>query len=224
MTIRVLVGNDDPIFRAGLGALLEKEPDVSVIGESPGGDEALEAARRLGPDVTLLSTSRSALDSMHPIGQATGPGTDRPIKVILLLTAPRHGDVLRALSAGFRGVLPTNGSPDELLHAIRLVAAGEACVAPATISTRLADLSQAETERQSTPPKALAVLTAREREVFRVLARGISNTEIARELSLSGATVRSHVHHVLAKLGLQSRAQAVAFAYDIGFVRPRLPG
>ncbi|MGH8934286.1 MAG: response regulator transcription factor [Egibacteraceae bacterium] len=208
MSIRVLVCEDDSIMRAGLRALLEREDDVEVVGEAPGGDEALEVAVRLRPDVVLLSSSRPGLDSMR---------LPREIKAILL-ASPHHHDVLGVLSAGFRGVLSAGGSPYELLHAIRLVAAGDAFVAPATICSLFGDLKLSQAETDPGLPEEFDALTPREREVLQLLTRGSSNREIAGELSLSGATVRSHINHLLAKLGLQSRTQAVAYAYENGFV------
>jgi DNA-binding NarL/FixJ family response regulator len=200
VSVRVLVCDDDSIIRASLRTLLEKEPGVEVVGEAPGGDEALEAASRLRPDVALLSSSRPAMDCMR---------LPREVKAILL-TGPDHPDALGASSAGFCGVLSTDGSPRELLHAIQLVAAGDACVAPAAVRALL-EASRAEPSGRERPHGGgFQALTPREREVLRLLTRGRSNKEIADELSLSDATVRSHMHHLLTKLGLQNRTQAVA--------------
>jgi DNA-binding NarL/FixJ family response regulator len=217
MSIRVLVCDDDPVMRAALRALLDKEPDVEVVGEAPGGTEALETARRVRPDVTLLSTSRMTLDGVRVPPQVISPDEEELVKVILL-TAPHHDEAVRALSAGVRGVLSTGGSPHELLHAIRLVAAGDAFVAPPTISRFLQHVQLILHERKSVPPEELDTLTPRELQVLQLLARGRSNAEIAGELFLSDATVRSHVHHLLVKLGLRNRTQAVAFAYENGLM------
>jgi len=218
MSIRVLVCDDDPIIRAGLRALLEREDDVEVVEDAPGGERALEAARRLRPDVALLSSSRPTVTSTGLPDELSGLDADHPVKVILL-TAPHHADALTALSAGCRGVLSTGGSPRELLHAIRLVAAGDTCVAPASIRSMLGDFRPHHTHGGAGSPDELGALTRREGEVLRLLAQGSSNTEIADELSLSGATIRSHVHHLLVKLGLRNRTQAVAFAYESGFLQ-----
>lgn len=218
MRVRVVVCDDDPIMRAGLRAFLENEPDVDVVGEAPSA-QALQAAR-LRPDVVLVRMAGPFEGGVGAMRELGDPEAEQSAKFVLL-TAPAHdGDAVRALGAGFRGVVHSGGSPDELVHAIRLVASGDQLVMPLSVRRLLLDLAQVHDARGSTKPKDLEALTPRECEVLRLLVRGTSNADIAGELSLSSATVRSHVHHLLAKLGLRNRAQAVAFAYEHGLLRP----
>jgi DNA-binding NarL/FixJ family response regulator len=218
MSICVLVCHDDPIMRAALGALLDNEPDIQVVGAAPGGEEALVTARRLRPDVALISISMLALDKAPC--ELTRLGNDQSVKVVVLATSQREEHVINALCLGARGVICPGGSPDELLHAIRLVASGNAVVTPLAVGRLLQHLQPDLDEQERVLSGRAGALTPRELEVLQLLARGRSNAEIAGELVLSDATVRSHVHRVLAKLHLHNRTQAVAFAYKTGLVRP----
>lgn len=218
MSIHVLVCHDDPVMRAALRVFLDNEPDIDVVGAAPGGEEALVTARRLRPDVALIGISMWASDEVPR--ELTRFGNDKSVKVIVLAAPQREEHVVNVLCSGARGVICAGGSPDELLHAIRLVASGNAVVAPPTVGRLLQHLQPDLDERERALSGRAGALTPRELEVLRLLARGRSNAEIAGELVLSDATVRSHVHHLLAKLHLRNRTQAVAFAYKTGLVRP----
>ncbi|KIH98950.1 LuxR family transcriptional regulator [Streptomonospora alba] len=222
MAIRVLLVDDQPLLRTGFRLILESEPEIAVVGEAADGHAALADTRRLLPDVVLMDirmpgkdgidATREILEWAHTSGQQ--------VRVLVLTTFDLDEYVVEALRAGASGFLLKDVPPDELAGAIRVVADGAAIVAP-TITRRLLDrfADKLPSTRDRQPPR-LDHLTEREREVLRLLARGLSNAEIARRLVVSDTTVKTHVGNVLTKLGLRDRVQAVVHAYETGIVRP----
>jgi DNA-binding NarL/FixJ family response regulator len=218
--IRVLIADDQALVRAGFRMILEAQDDIDVVGEAGDGHEALDLARTRRPDVALMDVRMPRLDGLEAtrrLAAAPPPGT----RVLVLTTFDSDEVVYEALKAGAAGFLLKTAPPAFLVESIRLVHGGEALLAPA-ITRRLIE----EFVRRPAPgglPPALAELTERERGVLRLIARGLSNAEIAAELFLSEATVKTHVNRVLFKLGLRDRVQAVVLAYETGFVRAGEP-
>ncbi|HEX7160335.1 MAG TPA: response regulator transcription factor [Trebonia sp.] len=215
--IKVLLADDEGLVRSGFKLLLDLEDDISVVGEAANGAEAVERARAVRPDVVLMDIRMPKLDGIQATAQITGMRGLEGVRIIILTTYDTDAYVFEALQAGASGFLLKDAGPAELLHAVRVVAAGEALLAP-RITRRL--ISQFTTRR--TAAKAaedlLAVLTEREREVLALVGRGLSNDEIGAELFLSPATARTHVSHAMAKLGARDRAQLVVIAYQTGLV------
>jgi len=215
--IKVLLADDEGLVRSGFKLLLDLEDDITVVGEAANGAEAVERARAARPDVVLMDIRMPKLDGIQATAQITGMRGLEGVRIIILTTYDTDAYVFEALQAGASGFLLKDAGPAELLHAVRVVAAGEALLAP-RITRRL--ISQFTTRR--TAAKAaedlLAVLTEREREVLALVGRGLSNDEIGAELFLSPATARTHVSHAMAKLGARDRAQLVVIAYQTGLV------
>jgi len=215
--IKVLLADDEGLVRSGFKLLLDLEDDIAVVGEAANGAEAVERARAVRPDVVLMDIRMPKLDGIQATAQITGMRGLEGVRIIILTTYDTDAYVFEALQAGASGFLLKDAGPAELLHAVRVVAAGEALLAP-RITRRL--ISQFTTRR--TAAKAaedlLAVLTEREREVLVLVGRGLSNDEIGTELFLSPATARTHVSHAMAKLGARDRAQLVVIAYQTGLV------
>jgi DNA-binding NarL/FixJ family response regulator len=222
MTIRVLVVDDQPLIRAGFHKMVEARHDLEVVGEAADGAEALAQARRLGPDVVLMDVRMPAMDGLEATRQLAGPGVANPTKVLILTTFDLDEYVYEALRAGASGFLLKDAPPEELAAAIRVVAAGEALLAP-SVTRRLIQRFADQPPPRKVDAGVLERLTERETEVLRLLARGLSNAQIATELVVSETTVKSHVAHLLMKLGLHDRVQAVVLAYETGFVRPGSP-
>ena len=212
--LRVLVADDHALVRSGIVGLLEAA-DIDVVGEAADGREAVSAARSLRPDVVLMDIRMPGMDGIEATSRI-GEAADGP-RVLVLTTFDLDEYVYRALGAGASGFLLKDAPPERLVDAVRLVASGEALLAP--------ELTRRLIERYlQTPPAAEDVqadLTPREREIWLLIARGRSNLEIGQELFLSEATVKAHVTRLLAKLGLRDRVQAVVAAYESGLVRPR---
>ena len=219
MTIRVLVVDDQPLIRAGFHKMVEARPDLEVVGEAADGAEAVAQARRLGPDVVLMDVRMPAMDGLEATRQLAGPGVANPTKVLILTTFDLDEYVYEALRAGASGFLLKDAPPEELAAAIRVIAAGEALLAP-SVTRRLIQRFADQPAPRAVDAKALERLTERETEVLRLVARGLSNAQIAAELVVSETTVKSHVAHLLMKLGLHDRVQAVVLAYETGFVQP----
>lgn len=220
MSISVLIADDQPLVRAGFRVILESEPDISVVGEAGDGDEAVRSALELLPDVVCMDIRMPRLDGIEATRRLAGPGVERPVKVLVLTTFELDDYIVEALRAGASGFLLKDVPPADLAAAIRVVAAGDALLAP-SVTRRLLDRFVARVPHRDSPsPDALATLTKREREVLSLLARGLSNREIAAELVVSETTVKTHVAHTLGKLDLRDRIQAVILAYECGLVHP----
>jgi DNA-binding NarL/FixJ family response regulator len=222
VTIRVLVVDDQPLIRAGFHKMVEARPDLEVVGEAADGAEAVAQARRLGPDVVLMDVRMPTMDGLEATRQLAGPGVANPTKVLILTTFDLDEYVYEALRAGASGFLLKDAPPEELAAAIRVIAAGEALLAP-SVTRRLIRRFADQPPPKAVDAKALGRLTDRETEVLRLVARGLSNAQIATELVVSETTVKSHVAHLLMKLGLHDRVQAVVLAYETGFVQPGSP-
>jgi DNA-binding NarL/FixJ family response regulator len=218
MSIRVLLADDQAMVRAGFRLILESEPDFAVVGEAEDGEQAIAAARTLRPDVVLMDIQMPVLDGVAATRQIHTAEGDHPTRVLILTTFDRDDYVFAALRAGASGFLIKNAPPEDLIEAVRVVAAGNALLAPSVTRTIIEafaklpgpTLQSAELER----------LTEREVETLRLLARGQTNAEIAAHLFVGEATVKTHVSNVLAKLDLRDRVQAVVFAYEHGLVQP----
>ncbi len=220
VTIRVLLVDDQPLLRKGFRLILEAEPDLEVVGEAPDGQAALAAAERLRPDVVLMDIRMPVLDGVAATRRLAGPGVASPVKVLILTTFDLDEYVVEALRAGASGFLLKDVPPEDLVAAIRVIAAGDALLAP-SVTRRLLDRFAARLPAAAPPPSpALESLTERELQVLRSIARGSSNAEIAEELFLGETTVKTHVSRVLMKLDLRDRVQAVVLAYEAGLVRP----
>jgi DNA-binding NarL/FixJ family response regulator len=216
--VRILLADDQPLLRTGFRMVLGAEEDLDIVGEAGDGAEAVDLARRLLPDVVLMDIRMPRLDGVA----ATRAIVDArlPVRVLILTTFDLDEYVVGALRAGASGFLAKDVPAEDLVTAIRTVAAGEAVVAPRILKRLLDRFADSLPDPSSTPPKALDSLTEREREVLVQVARGLSNAEIAGELSVSETTIKTHVGHVLTKLGLRDRVQAVVLAYETGLVRP----
>jgi DNA-binding NarL/FixJ family response regulator len=218
--IRVLIADDQPLLRTGFRMILEAEPDIEVAAEAADGLEALDEAARTSPDVVLMDIRMPNMDGVGATRRLAGPDVERGPRVLILTTFDLDEYVFEALRAGASGFLLKDVPPEELVEGIRVVARGDALLAPA-VTRRLLDriatrLPAGEARRRA----ALEELTERELDVLRHLARGLSNAEIARTLFVSETTVKTHVAHVLMKLGVRDRVQAVVLAYETGLVEP----
>lgn len=217
--VKVMVADDQALARGGFRMILESQSDIEVVGEAADGAEAVRLARRLEPDVVLMDVRMPVMDGLEAARQLLNHATARTPKVLVLTTFDNDQYVYEALKAGASGFLLKDVRPEQLVEAVRTVAAGEALLAP-TVTRRLI----AEYVRRPAPDRRrspeLDQLTERELEVLREVARGLANYEIARVLSVSEATVKTHVNHILSKLGLRGRTQAVVFAYESGWVEP----
>ncbi|MFI6262844.1 response regulator [Micromonospora sp. NPDC051006] len=215
--IRVLIVDDQAMVRQGFGALLAAQPDLLVVGDAADGAQAVAAARRLDPDVVLMDVRMPVLDGLAATRKLLG---DRPAerpRVLILTTFDLDDYVYEALRAGASGFLLKDAPAADLVQAVRVVAAGDALLAPAVTRRLIAEFA-ARPERRRPRPVELAALTPRETEVLRLIARGRSNQEIAADLVVAEQTVKTHVGRILAKLHLRDRAQAVVLAYETGLV------
>jgi DNA-binding NarL/FixJ family response regulator len=220
---RVLLADDQALLRHGLQMMVDAQPDLQVVGQAADGAEAVELAARLNPDVVLMDIRMPRMDGVEATRRICGAaGPDGGPKVIVLTTFDLDEYVVGALSAGASGFLLKDAPPADLLAAIRTVADGAAVLAPST-TRRLIDRFVPllpDPERTTRRDSLLEALTGREADVFRLLARGQSNREIASELFLSESTIKIHVGHILAKLNLRDRVQAVVLAYESGLITP----
>ncbi len=217
--IRVLVVDDQGLVRAGFRMILEAQADVEVVGEAVDGLEAVETARRLKPDVVLMDVRMPRLDGLEATRRLAGPGVSDPLKVLILTTFDLDEYVYEALRAGASGFLLKDVRREDLVTAVRVVAAGDALLAP-SITRRLIGEFARRPRPVRAAPATLEMLTVREREVLGLMSRGRSNAEIAAELVISEQTVKTHVGNVLAKLGLRDRIHAVILAYEVGLIQP----
>lgn len=218
--VRVFVADDQPLMRQGFRMILSSQPDIEVVGEAADGAAAVEGVRATHPDVVLMDIRMPGLDGIEATRQI------RHARVLILTTFGHDEYVVEALRAGASGFLLKDATPEELTHAVRVVAAGESLLAPAVTTTLLTRVLPTLGHQTATQGQAgaytelLSQLTDREVEVLKMLAKGLSNAEIATDLYISETTVKTHVSHVLMKLGLRDRVQAVVLAFEAGLVRP----
>jgi DNA-binding NarL/FixJ family response regulator len=215
--IRAVVADDQQAVRAGLAALLETQPDITVVATAADGEDAVRRSDEHRPDVVLMDVRMPVLDGIAATRRICAE--DPAPRVLVLTTFHLDEYVYDALQAGASGFLLKDAPPDKLFEAVRVVAAGDALLAPAVTRRLVSEFARLR-PRQRTRPKDLDALTGRELEILGLVASGLSNQEIAERLVLSHETVKTHVSHVLRKLGLRDRAQAVVAAYESGLVRP----
>ncbi|HEY1001066.1 MAG TPA: response regulator transcription factor [Streptosporangiaceae bacterium] len=217
MTTRVVLADDQPLVRAGFRMILEAEDDIDVAGEAGDGEEAVAVTRQLQPDVVLMDIQMPKVDGLEATRRiAQDASTDS--RILILTTFERDDYVFEALRAGASGFMLKNAAPEDLVRAVRVVATGDALLDPAITRRVIQDYAQRAAPRKN--DARLARLTERELQVLRLLATGKSNAELAAHLYLGEGTVKTHVSHLLGKLGLRDRVQAVVFAYETGLVEP----
>jgi DNA-binding NarL/FixJ family response regulator len=216
VSIRVLIADDQSLVRAGFRLVLENHPDLEVVGEAANGNQAVHRVGRLAPDVVLMDIRMPELDGIAATRQITAR---HPTRVLVLTTYDLDEYVYDALQAGASGFLLKDTPPAQLADGIRAVAGGEALLAPSVTRRLIEEFARIGSARRARPAE-LDELTGRELDVLRLLARGMSNAEIAGALVLGDTTVKTHVAHVLGKLGLRDRVQAVVLAYESGLVTP----
>jgi DNA-binding NarL/FixJ family response regulator len=219
---RCLIADDQAMVREGFAAVLDSQPGLLVVGQAADGADAVRQARQLEPDVVLMDVRMPIMDGLQATRQIlSAVSPDRP-RVLMLTTFDLDEYVYEALRAGASGFLLKDATATELIHAVRVVAAGDALLAPSVTRRLIADF--ARQPRPAPPfPSSLGALTQRETEVLRLIAHGLSNAEISSTLVIAEQTTKTHVGRILAKLGLRDRAQAVVLAYETGLVTPREP-
>jgi DNA-binding NarL/FixJ family response regulator len=219
MTIRVLIADDQALMRGGFRMILDAQDDICVVGEAIDGADAVRQFRQLAPDVVVMDVRMPTMDGIEATRRLTADGT--PARVLILTTFDLDEYVYEALRAGASGFLLKDRPPEELVAAVRVVASGDALLAPSVTRRLITEFAA----RPDPPPApaALGELTDREREVLVLMARGLSNQEIARTLFVAETTVKTHVGRVLQKLDLRDRAQAVVLAYESGLIHPGAP-
>ncbi|MFE2415417.1 response regulator [Streptomyces hokutonensis] len=219
MPVTVLLVDDEPLVRAGLRAVLEAQPDIEVVGEAADGAAVIPLVRQLRPDVVAMDVRMPLLDGIEAT-RAVLRTIEDPPKILVITTFENDEYVYEALRAGADGFLLKRARPAEIVHAVRLVAEGESLLFPASVRQLAAEYGDGGGNRAARAALERARLTEREAEVLRLMARGLSNAEIAARLVVGTETVKSHVSAVLAKLGARDRTQAVIAAYESGFVAP----
>lgn len=218
MTVRVLIGDDQGMVRTGFSVFLSAQPDIEVVGEAADGDEAVRRSAELRPDVVLMDVRMPVLDGLSATRRIlAGDGPDPRPKILVLTTFDLDDYVYEALRAGASGFLLKDASAAQLAEAVRVVARGDALLAPAVTKRLISEFARLGGPRAPTRT-TLAGLTERETEVLALVAQGLSNMEIAGRLVVSEQTVKTHVGRILAKLGLRDRPQAIVFAYETGLV------
>jgi DNA-binding NarL/FixJ family response regulator len=217
--IRVLLADDQPLVRAGLRMLLSTVPDIEVVGEATDGEAAVRLARELTADVVLMDIRMHGIDGLEATRRISADEDLAGVRVVILTTFDIDDYVFEALQAGASGFLLKDAEPEELIRAVRVAAAGDALLSPGVTRRLIADYARRPRPRRISS-SALETLTEREREVMALVARGLSNEEIARSLVLSPLTAKTHVSRILAKLGARDRGQLVMLAYELGLVQP----
>nr|WP_307814244.1 response regulator transcription factor [Glycomyces sp. YM15] len=215
----MLLADDEVLVRSGFRALLDLEDDIEVVGEAATGAQAVKQARETRPDVVLMDIRMPSMDGIEATGEIVRMDGLEEVRILILTTYETDAYVFEALQAGASGFLLKDAGPPELLHGIRVVAAGDALLAP-RITRRLIGQVTASRAASKAGEERLAVLTQRERQVLTLVGRGLSNDEIGVELFLSPATARTHVSHAMSKLGARDRAQLVVIAFQTGLVTP----
>jgi DNA-binding NarL/FixJ family response regulator len=216
--IRVLLADDQALVRAGFRALLDSQDDIEVLAEAEAGEEAVRLAREHNPDVVLMDIRMPGMDGLEATRAIADDDALNDVRVVILTTFDIDEYVFEALRVGASGFLVKSTEPAELVHAVRVVAAGDALLSPGVTKRLVAEFADHAKEPISTP--ALDALTDREREVMTLVATGLSNDEIAERLVVSPATAKTHVSRAIVKLGARDRAQLVVFAYESGLTRP----
>jgi DNA-binding NarL/FixJ family response regulator len=220
MSIRVLLADDENLVRSGFRLILESEHDLEVVGEAANGVEAVAAATKLDPDVILMDVQMPLMSGLGATREIAALGRTASSRVIILTTFDLDEYVYEALRAGASGFLLKRAPAEDLVAGIRIVAAGDALLAP-SVTRRLIDHFASQPPPSSQDLAPLRELTEREREVFELIAQGLSNSEIADRLFLTEGTVKTHVKHIFEKLDVRDRTQAVILAYEVGVVKPR---
>ena len=221
---RCLIADDQAMVREGLAAILAAQPGLQVVGQAADGADAVAQARHLSPDIVLMDVRMPVMDGLQATREILrgAAGQEGP-RVLMLTTFDLDDYVYQALRAGASGFLLKDANAAELVHAVRVVARGEALLAPSVTRRLIADFARLPRQDQPPPTPELGVLTKREAEVLRLIARGLSNAEISEALVIADQTTKTYVGRILAKLGLRDRAQAVVVAYESGLVTPGSP-
>jgi DNA-binding NarL/FixJ family response regulator len=217
--VSIVVADDHQIVRSGFAGLLDTQPDFTVVGTAEDGAEAVRVCRETSPDVVLMDVRMPGMDGIEATRQLTGPGRDRP-QVLILTTFDLDEYVYDALCAGASGFLLKDVTAEQLFEAVRVIAAGEALLAPTVTRRLISEFARQRPRTDSSRDGKLATLTPRETQVLRLVAEGLSNPEIAARFTVTEETVKTHVSRILAKLGLRDRTQAVVTAYETGLVVP----
>ncbi len=217
MTIKVLIADDQALVRAGFKMILETDPDIRVVAEADDGAEAVEAAFRTRPDIALMDIRMPGMDGLEATRRIIA--APNPPRVLILTTFDLDEYVFDALTAGASGFLLKDVAPEQLLAGIRTIAQGDSLLSP-SVTRRLIESFVRDGRQSREPPPVLDELTPRELEILQLVARGLSNDEIADQLVVSSTTIKTHVARVLMKLALRDRIQAVVFAYENGVIRP----
>jgi DNA-binding NarL/FixJ family response regulator len=223
--VRIVVADDHQIVRSGFAALLDTQPDFTVVGTAEDGADAVRVCRETSPDVVLMDVRMPGMDGIEATRQLTGPDEDRP-RIVILTTFDLDDYVYDALRAGASGFLLKDVTAEQLFDAVRVVAAGEALLAPTVTRRLIREFARQRPRTDASRDAIVATLTPRETQVLRLVAEGLSNPEIAARFTVTEETVKTHVSRILAKLGLRDRTQAVITAYETGLVVPgsREPG
>ncbi len=217
--VRVVIADDQPLIRTGLRTMLEHGPGIRIVGEADDGEKAVDLARRHRPHVVLMDIRMPVLDGIEATRRITADPELGGVRVIILTTFDVDDYVYAAIRGGASGFMLKDARPEEILSAVRVVAAGDALLAP-SVTRRLIEELAARPAATGAPPAELGALTEREREVLALVGRGLSNAEIAGRIYVSPATAKTHVSHIMTKLYARDRAQLVVLAYESGLVRP----
>ena len=217
--IGVLIADDQPMVRAGLRMILELEPDIDIVGEAADGEEAVSLAAQTAPDVILMDVRMPHLDGLEATRRIVGGREDGP-RVLILTTFDLDAYVYEALQSGASGFVLKDIQPEKLVDAIHVIAEGAALLSPTVTRRLIEEFVRRPPDVVTPPPRELEQLTARESEILRLVARGLSNAEIAAQAFVSEPTVKTHVARILMKLGLRDRVQVVVYAYEHGLAKP----